>query len=215
MKDFDYSEVKSLLAKYGTKFSGGFSSQQEDFFEELTNKLNDLDTISKEIVSLVSNLSKNEKLIPNQDDEIEIMGFKIKLQRADPNVPIQLDNTSKAYLRGEKRLISKEDKIKEEKLERLTSEFYTTAHRVVHIVGGLPDLKSFKATSIRIVRNQLIEHPEGSGVTYDSFSYTKNEGPYIKGLRKDNQIAHMDKGFKMNNQEFLDELKSILTKVLN
>ncbi len=216
MNHFDYSEVKDLFKNYQEKFSNSFSPQELDLVKEFANKLNDLEQISNDIVDINSQLTNDEKIVPDHN-EIELGSFKIKLERADPNIPIQLDNATKAYSRDDNLFSSQETKDKERRLERLTSEFYYVAHRVSHIAEKLPKLSKFKAIPVRIIRNHLIEHPEGkdSGVTHDSFAYSKNEGPYVKGLRVGDKIEHMDRGFKINNEEFLLELKDVLLDVLS
>lgn len=194
------------------------SQQQKNLADELSNNLKDLQDISNEIVSINSNIFAIEDHSPNINDEIEFMGFKIKMERADSNIPIMLDNVSKAYPKSFQNPFSSEEvKKMENKLARAAYEFYRVAHRVAHITKKLPKLKSFKANSIRIIRNQLIEHPENkdSGVTYDSFSYSKNEGPYIKGMRTGDQLENMDKGFKNNSEEFLSELTKVLNQSLS
>lgn len=217
MNHCNYSEVRELFKNYREKFSTQFDVRQIDLASEFSNSLADLEQISHEIVDLNAELFLLENFEPNEGDEIEIMGFKLRLKRADPNVSIKLDNATKAYSRDEERFptapyVSE----KERRLERLASEFYRIAHRVAHIAENLPTLQKFKAAKIRIIRNQLIEHPEGenSGTTHDSFSYSKNEGPFIKGLRVGGQTKHMDSGFKINNEEFLRELKAVLLQGL-
>ena len=67
-----------------------------------------------------------------------------------------------------------------------------------------------------MVRNHLIEHPEGaaSGVTHESFAYSMNEGPYVKGMRKGDQFKHMDLGFKQNSDDFVGNLGRTLRAAL-
>lgn len=217
MDHLNYPKIKRLFQNYKEKFSPSFTPQQEDLAKELANNLSDLEQIHADIVNINSELFDVPGLSPNSEDEIEFVGFKLKLKRADPNVPIQLDNVTRAYSRGGTLpSVTSETKDKERRLERLASEFYRVAHRVAHIAEKLPALTTFKATPIRIIRNNLIEHPEGasSGVTHDSFSYSKNEGPYVKGLRVGDKIQHMDKGFEINNEEFLFELEAILLQSL-
>lgn len=218
MERIDFSEVKKLFKEYKNKFLPTFSNIQKDLVDEMDNCIQDLCDVSDEIVNTINILFAGEALIPNESDEIELMGFKIKLKRADPNVPIKLDNATRAFSRSLSISSSSEEtKKSERKLMRATFEFYRIAHRISHITESLPSLDGFKAKDIRIIRNHLIEHPEkkDSGVTYDSFSYSKNEGPYVKGLRIGQKTNHMDKGFKINNEEFVSELERALKGILN
>lgn len=217
MNHFDYSEARDLFEKYIESFFPLFSEDQKNLADELSNKLKDLEGVSMEIVDTNSRLFIIENPSPNINDEIEFMGFKIKLQRADPNIPIMLDNATRAYQKSFQNPFSGEEvKKMENKLARLASEFYIIANRIAHIAKKLPALESFKANTVRIIRSQLLEHPEGksSGVTYDTFSYSKNDGPCIKGFRVGARLEHMDKGFKNNNEEFLAEFENVVSKSL-
>jgi hypothetical protein len=217
MNNFDYTQIKELFKKYLDKYSSEFSILQNDIAKELLLKVDSLEEISREIVDLVDELLPINQLLPNNNDEITIMGMTIKLQRADPNIPIGFDNASKAYSEGTTNDIYQnvENKKKEDKLERLAKEFYQTAFRIIKITEKLPGLKAFKSNGVRDVRNHLVEHPEGnaSGITYNSFSYSKNEGPYIKGVRRNKELGHMDKGFKINNLEFISNFINNLEQV--
>lgn len=218
MNNLDYSEIKLLLEKYRNKFYDSLNPLEQDLLDELINKLSYLDEISKEIVDLVSHLPPLQNLEPDESDIIIFMGMPLQLKRADPNVPIKLDNATTALPPIISGGIYGQNTAKIEKsLKRKASEFYMIADRITHITDNLPRLSSFKCKQMRIIRNQLLEHPEGENslITYDSFSYSKNEGPYIKGLRKGKQVQHMDQGFKNNSEEFISSFKKVLLQALN
>ncbi len=217
MNNFNYSEIKKLFEQYQVKYSGDFSPMQKDLASELFNKLNDLDQVSTEITDLISKLFLKTDFSLDEDGAVTLGGLKVKLNPADPNVPIQLDNTTIAYSRGKSNVPYTDEAVEmERRLERAAVEFYHLADRISHITEKLPKLNSFKCNQIRIIRNHLIEHPEGknSGITHDSFSYSINEGPYIKGLRINEQIEHRDEGFKRNSEEFISKLTLVIKKAL-
>lgn len=214
LNDLDYSDLSEEFKKYMEKYSEKFTPSQKDLADELDNKLRDLQCITEEIVDLVVKLFPPYALAPDAHDVVSIGPFKIKLQRADANVPIKLDNATLAYFRSSRDADNAPDL--EAKLERVTNEFYQVAYRVTQIVDKLPVLASMKNNAVKVVRNQLIEHPEGahSGVTSDTFSYSKNEGPYVKGLRRGDQLKHMDAEFKANSQSFITDLESSIRKAM-
>lgn len=216
MNPIDYSKAQNLIKSYKNKFYSSFTQEQKDLYGEFANNLNDLDEISKEIVAFISQLIPEKDFAPDQDDVITFGPFKIPLQRADPKIPIKLDNVTVPYERGGMSFI-KTNKELEGKLERQSREFYRIAHRMIKIAESLPKLNSFKSKSISIIRNHLIEHPEGkaSGITYDTFAYSLTEGPYIKGLRRGGQTAHMDEGFKANCKELILNLTQVLENAIN
>jgi len=67
---------------------------------------------------------------------------------------------------------------------------------------------------ILLVRNHLLEHPEGkkSGVTYDSFGYTNYEGPVIKAMKKEGQNKFPDRGFISNSKTMINGLLFLVNK---
>ncbi len=217
MLKINYTTAKGLLERYFNLQFSQFTNEQKDLANEMKNKLADLCAISDEIVDLMNALFPEGFLTPDEDDVVSFMGLKIRLKRANPNVPIKLDNASVAYPRGDGERAQTKNTELEKKLERRTIEFYQTAHRIIHIAENIPGLKDFKCKEVRIIRNHLIEHPDSkdSKITYDSFAYSKNEGPYVKGLRKDSQSGHRDRGFKANSASFLTGLEKVLIQCLN
>jgi hypothetical protein len=217
MENFDYSEIQELLILYERKYKGDLKEDQKDLLNELVIKLETLEDVSREIVLLVNELHSGKNFISFNDDELTFGNLKLKLKRADPKVPVILAGASTGYSKGFKgKKVDGETAELQRKLERRSYEFYQLAHRITHITEKLPSLKSFKCSQIRIIRNKLIEHPEGkdSGVTYDSFAYDMIEGPKIKGLRKDDQLRHMDPGFKKNSEEFISKLEKSLQSAI-
>lgn len=217
LSGIDYSDLSEEFKRYKEKYSEKFTVLQKDLADELGNKLEDLQHITEEVVDLVAKLFPPEGLAPDSQDIVSVGPFKIKLQRADPNVPIKLDNAMRAYTRSDRDITGTDNTPKlEAKLERVTIEFYQVAYRVTQLVDELPGLTSMKTNPVKVVRNQLIEHPEGahSGVTNDTFSYSKNEGPYVKGLRRGDQLKHMDAGFKANSQSFIADLSLSIKKAI-
>lgn len=103
-----------------------------------------------------------------------------------------------------------------EELEFLSECFYYFAHRLIKIIKLLPGFKKFESKRIMIVRNHLIEHPEGknSGVLMSSFACGGNSGPVIKGARYSSQInINKDSGLYVNAKELKENLSLILMQV--
>ena len=219
MDIIDYSEIKELLDKYEGKFSISLNSRDRDLIAVLINKVDDLDEISKEIVSLLSQLLPENAFAPDENGVVTFGPFKIPLVPADPNVPIKLDNVTVALPDKISKTLSDQETIRmEKKLKRAAVEFYHAANKAAQLVRRLPaPLNSFECSSVWSVRNYLIEHSEqmNDRPIYDSFSYSKNEGPYIKGVRKGTQMQYMDEGFRKNSEEFISKFKKVVQKALN
>ncbi len=213
MNKIDFQKSKMLFEDFYNIYARGFTPTEKDLADEFKNRLNVIDQICDEIVGAIFELFPLNTLVPDENDTVIFGPFKIKLERAMPNTPIKIDNSTTAYPRGDHLGAANTGSTKTERqLERLTEEFYHSADRMMQLAKKIPGLKTFKSTGVTIVCNQLIKHPEGngSGVTYDTFSYSINEGPFVKGLRRDDQTKHMDQGFKKNVEEFIINLNNSL-----
>jgi hypothetical protein len=97
---------------------------------------------------------------------------------------------------------------------RLDTElFYYVAHRFCRLLRMLPGVELFECRGVMIVRNQLLEHPEGkgSGVLFPSFAYSADTGPVVKGFRLEPQSAtHPDRGFLANTEELINSATTAL-----
>ncbi len=220
MEKAQYTKLKALYAAYIEKRLNSFNQKQRDLSEELSNKLVVLEDYSDKITELTNKLSDVNGLFGmtfNHDTgELKFGDMEpIVIKRANPNIPVQIDNGAKAYSKKSRSLFSDQETLAmEDELEKSAIAYYQTAHRICDIAQLLPGLKTYDCKPIRIVRNQLIEHPEGknSGVTFDSFAYSKNEGPFIKGMRLNNQLNHRDQGFVINSTQFIESFEKALEK---
>ncbi len=217
MEKQNYNNLLLKFEKYCQKHSAQFTNQENDYAKEVKNKIVEL----KEIEETISEL--NEKLIAVEfdlhpdpaTDTVSFFGFSIRMKRQDPNIPIQVDNITTAYFKDSRLGVSDMVQKMQRKLERDTAIFYYTAARVRTIVQSLlPGLSSFECEGVRNVRNHLLEHPErkDSGISPDTFSYSKNQGPVVKGMRINGETHWMDKGLVHNSNEFVRNLTQVLEK---
>lgn len=152
MKELSYKEIKGLLKQYRNKYDTKLDRKQSNLCDELVNKITDLDDLTIKIQNLLNELLPATPIIAAGDLDIVQMGhFKIKLKRADPDIPIAHDNTTIAFSRN----LSDQ---KQRELYQFTELFYHLAHRVADITQYLPGLKSFDCREVKIVCNQLIKH---------------------------------------------------------
>lgn len=104
-------------------------------------------------------------------------------------------------------------------IELHTETFYYIAHRIWKIAESkkepLPGLKSFKCIGVRNVRNQLLEHPEGSGLLAQSFMVGGEQGPTLKPDPQNEQDKFTDKGLEANALEFRTNLERLLDSVIS
>lgn len=128
-------------------------------------------------------------------------------QRTQRNLPILL--TSKIL--PEKYFVS----IYTQRTEIYTYSFYYLAFRVYDILRTVTKL-GISAPGIVIVRNHLMEHPEGknSRILSYGFGHIGPNGPVVKpGRNQDEKPIHMDKGLYFNAKEFETNLLKSLNRM--
>jgi hypothetical protein len=111
----------------------------------------------------------------------------------------------------------KKQEIVGKQIEIYTEAFYYLAFRLRAIIKLLPNLKSFEAMGILIVRNKLIEHSQGqdSLITDSSFGHIGSNGPQVKPARSHGTIGKfMDKGLYANAEELINNLNNKLTPLI-
>jgi hypothetical protein len=175
--------------------------------EEIQNLLEDSEKNFKKIVEMNNKYFLELNIVPNENNEINLFGFKIKLLQADPNIPIKLNNASIAR---SPRDVSSGEELKE--IKALTRLVYYDLHKVLDLFEKINNFGKKKYIGIVMVRNKLLEHSseKDSNILFDSFVTSITDGPQIKGMRLNNQLNHFDKGLFFNYSEFITYLKQKL-----
>jgi hypothetical protein len=209
MQGLDFNPLKGLLNQYIDTYKGKLTTEERDLCNELGNLISDLENHTQNIINLIHELLPEPAIIASGDsDIIDFMGFRLSIKRANPAIPIAHDNTTIAFER-------KGSNETQKKLYGETELFYHRTYRIHEITKLLPGLEKFKCKSVLIVCNELLKHAgHRTKVTYDSFGYSTNEGPFVKALRKDEQTESMDKGFYNNAKDFLSKLEEMLKSVI-
>lgn len=90
--------------------------------------------------------------------------------------------------------------------------FYRHGHRLLRALRSLPGLGSIECLEVTIVRNQLMEHPEGKPeVTLPSFGWGTG-GPRIKPMRAaPDSKEHQDQGLFHNAMRLEESLHAALS----
>jgi len=101
-------------------------------------------------------------------------------------------------------------------IELYTECFYYVSHRLKKIIDYYPGLKDFKPIGVINVRNNLIEHPDGThGVTFPSFGCGNQNGPVIKAARTEiERNKSVDQGLYKNALEYKELLELVLCQGL-
>ena len=104
----------------------------------------------------------------------------------------------------------------DERLHLNLEAFYYIAHRIRKLLQtageGLPGIGRFECPPIAKIRNNLIEH---SAVKTISLCLSNQGGPFLKGARRDDELAaYRDKGFTQNAAAFRSALNEWFKKAL-
>jgi hypothetical protein len=97
--------------------------------------------------------------------------------------------------------------------------YYYFAHRIYKILTHndipLPHLQSFKCKGVLLVRNNLIEHPEGksANATFTSYSYNIKTGFRLRTSSDPKQTVQ-DKGIISNSREFERNFDRVVEKAV-
>lgn len=95
--------------------------------------------------------------------------------------------------------------------------FYYCAFRLSAIFGKLLKHRTFKPRGVTIVRNQLIEHAEGSGASNPNFVFGEDlhHGPVMKPFGARNDATLQDDGLYVNANELIADLERLLSRRLS
>jgi hypothetical protein len=103
------------------------------------------------------------------------------------------------------------DRARRTEIQLLTEAFYYSAFRFRQIARKELGWKKFDAQGVRIVRNDLLEHPHETD-SNPNFAYGVPEGPRIKLFGPPSR-GFIDPGLYVNAKEFIDALLSKLRSV--
>jgi hypothetical protein len=213
-----FRPVIALFDAYATRVGSTLSAEQKFLRQEAAGTLDDLQYLVQEIITL------NSSLVAHQDERAKAMLDSLRsagdkdpqlaeFLRDNPN--LQSSGISSVYGPGSEDLVPEQDREPLRELRLKTEQFYQLAHRLAKVIPLLPHLAAFEHKPIAIIRNQLIEHPEGkaSKVLFDSFGFGTVTGPVVKALRVGTQVApHADAGLYPNAIGLINALTKALTK---
>lgn len=178
-------------------------------FDPLLQRIEDLNATLTE---------QHERQMPQP---AEILSLLMKQAETDPKLASWLKKNPNPRVAGkassvniplgQRDLADREDPTVGE-LRRLTETFYRNSHRLLKVLVQLPGLAELSCREISIVRNQLLEHPEGQGtpVTLPSFGYG-SAGPRIKPIQASDQAGvHTDPGLFNNAEALFSALREVL-----
>lgn len=128
----------------------------------------------------------------------------VRLNRANPEIPITMGTVTVAGAYRPETIVDHEQSADVEELafEGLLEDYYHNAHRILKLVKSLPGFKNFECREIRIVRNQLVEHPK-KGEVY-SFGWGSS-GPVVRPLHQQDR-EWVDRGLVPNTEALLGKL---------
>jgi len=199
------------VAGYAERHQGDLSPEDAQILLEITRRLERLGAEAVELIDINNRMwaKKGFKVDfdPSTDTVIVSVGGveqRLKLKRADPNVPIQMRGLTagSGYHAGTSQPSDEEEQRLRLELEEKLESYYQSAHRVLKLFGSVPGLAKIRCVEISRVRNELIEHPD-DGALY-SFG-VGSTGPRVKPMHR-GAPKFNDEGLVPNTRAFVDAI---------
>ncbi len=188
------------------------SSVNQDTLAEIVRRLERLDSTLRRLVEINAELCATAALQVSYDPESETLSAQmgnavssVKLNRANPDVPIKFGPTSSlAAYRSGSSIKNESARTIELKvaLEGDLEQYYYNAHRVLKLAQSLPGCRNLKCKEIVVVRNKLIEHSD-HGEIY-SFGFG-TAGPVVRPFARPGR-GWNDSGLLPNTEAFIAAL---------
>lgn len=202
-----------------------------EFARMYTNSLDELisrlEVLSKDYESLEVLNKRYLELDPlrmdiSLDSETGILTFKqggivvhsLKINRADPNVPVQLAGKSdvSSFTPASKEENEEFKSIKANLASELESFYYNASKTWDLIEKTLLVKKNSEFIGVKMVRNKLIEHTEHGDIF--SFGASEEWGPSVKPTQLTNRKEKFhDKGLRTNTKELLEKITERLKAI--
>jgi hypothetical protein len=213
-----YIYVLTYISTWASTRDALLSSENRDAIKEILRRLERLESSLRRLLAINAELSSTQlpefRFDPTTDTISIRMGEatrSLKLNRADPNVPIRpVQSTAIAAYRAGAPISDESSRSSELKaeLEGLLEQYYYNAHRVLKLVQSLPTCRNFKSKEITIVRNKLVEHSDHG----DIYSFgLGTHGPLIRPMARPGR-AWNDAGLIPNTQAFVTALIALFAK---
>lgn len=211
MKILTFKPAIEAISEFIDANSSKLTPSQTNTLLEIKRRLERLDIQVNELMEINEKLILKEGFETNFDSSMDTMTVsfagqevKVQLRRADPNVPITMENLTRgsAYHAGNDNSIDEEEKKLRIELEDKLESYYYSAHKVLKLLGTVPGLSKIKSISVTRVRNNLIEH------TSDGASYTfgvGSTGPRVKPMYQGEQVFN-DEGLLPNTGDLISAI---------
>lgn len=216
--DPTFGTVLELIAAWPPARDAVLSSGNRDAIKEIVRRIDRLEAALHRLLAINAELCSTQLLDFQFDPTTETISVRLgdatsslKLNRADPNTPIQLRQhvAMAAYQSGSPapQDSPRSSDLKSE-LEGLIEQYYYNAHRVLKLVQGLPRCGNFKSKEITIVRNKLIEHSDHGDIYSFGFG---TQGPVVRPMARPGR-GWNDAGLIPNTNAFVAALSALFAK---
>jgi hypothetical protein len=204
------------VSEYLEKHRADLTPEHVEILLEISRRLERLGAQAAELIDINDCLWAKQGIKVDFDATTDTITYSVggtqhhlKLNRANPNVPIQIKGATagSAYHAGESKSSDEEEQRLRVELEEKLESYYQSAHRVLKLFGRVPDLAKIKCVAISRVRNELIEHPD-DGEIY-SFG-ASSSGPRVKPLHRGTPRFN-DNGLVPNTRAFVDAIVAVCT----
>jgi hypothetical protein len=199
------------VSQYAEKHHSSLTPEHAEILLEIRRRLERLGAQATELMDINNRMWAKQEIKFDFDSATDMIVIsvgdtkrRLKLNRADPNVPIQVRSLTagSAYHAGTPGPSDEEEQRLRVELEAKLESYYQSAHRVLKLFGRIPALSKVKCVAISRVRNELIEHPD-DGAPY-SFG-AGSSGPRVKPMHRGTPKFN-DDGLVPNTRAFVDAI---------
>lgn len=199
------------VSAYAEEHRADLSPEDAQIILEIRRRLERIEGQASELVAINNRMWAKQGFKVDFDHTTDTVTFSVggveqhlKLNRADPNVPIQMRGLTSgtAYHAGTSQPADEEEQKHRVELEEKLESYYQSAHRVLKLLGRVSSLPKIRCVPISRVRNELIEHTD-DGALY-SFG-VGSTGPRVKPMHR-GVPKFNDEGLVPNTRAFVDAI---------
>lgn len=199
------------VSEYAERRHADLTPEHAQILLEIRRRLERLGAQAAELIDINNRMWAKQGFKVDFDPATDTIVFsvggteqRLKLNRADPNVPIQMTSLTagSAYHAGTSQPSDEEEQRLRVELEEKLESYYQSAHRVLKLFGRVPGLAKIKCVAISRVRNELVEHPDDCALY--SFG-AGSTGPRMKPMHRSTPKFN-DEGLVPNTRAFVDAI---------
>jgi hypothetical protein len=213
----DLTAAIEAVSRHASKRAPTATETEKATLEEVSRRLQRLGVLAAELIVINDAIWASGQSNISFDSDTDTLIFSVEgieqrltLKRADPNVPITVRTLDSGAGYSASTSVALDQEALRFALEEKLESYYHSAHRVLKLLGTLPEFVGVRCEAVTRVRNNLVEHPP-EGSTY-SFGYG-SAGPRVKPSRR-TALQWVDEGLLSNTSALVNAIVKACKKEL-